>query len=120
MYARDNSRRKFNTMFAPYKVPGGKHSGGSPYRDEGKIMDDWWADIPPVSTASAERIGYATQKPEKLVERVITASSDPGDVILDAFAGSGTTCSVAKRMGRKSICIDMNPKACNIMKRRLA
>jgi site-specific DNA-methyltransferase (adenine-specific) len=119
MYARDNSQRKFNTVFAPYKVPGGKHSGGKPYRDEGKIMDDWWADIPPVSTASRERIGYATQKPERLLERIITASSDPGDVVLDAFAGSGTTCAVAKNLGRKSICIDVNPRACKIMKSRL-
>lgn len=62
---------------------------------------------------------YSTQKPEKLLERIVLSSSNPGDTVLDAFAGSGTTCAVAKKLGRKSICIDENPKACKIMEERL-
>ncbi len=86
----------------------------------GKIPEDWWADIGSGGQMShSQYTGYATQKPEKLLERVIKASSNPGDVVLDAFAGSGTTCAVAKRLGRKSICIDQNPKACKIMEERL-
>ncbi len=120
MYAKDGKHRKFNVQYAPYKPGSTRHSDGSLYRPEGKLMDDWWADIPPVSTASRERIGYNTQKPEKLLERIIISSSNPGDAVLDAFAGSGTTCAVAKKLGRKSICIDQNPKACKIMEDRLA
>jgi DNA modification methylase len=119
VHAKNAKDRTFNTQYAPFKPGASRHSDGSPYRPEGKIMDDWWADIPPVSTASRERIGYATQKPEKLLERVILASSNPGDIVLDAFAGSGTTCKVASRLGRKAICMDKNPKACKIMEERL-
>jgi len=88
--------------------------------EKGKIPEDWWDDITTGGQMSKyERVGYATQKPEKLLERVILASSNPGDVVLDAFAGSGTTCAVARKLGRKSICIDQNPKACRIMEERL-
>ena len=88
--------------------------------DKGKIPEDWWDDIGAGGQMSKhERTGYATQKPEKLLERIISASSNPGDMILDAFAGSGTTCAIAQKLGRKSICIDANPKACKIMKARL-
>ena len=92
---------------------------------DGKIFDrraasNVWMDIPNMMHAPiGERIGYATQKPEKLLERIITASSNPGDIVLDAFAGSGTTCSVAKKLGRRSICMDQNPRACKIMEARL-
>jgi site-specific DNA-methyltransferase (adenine-specific) len=67
----------------------------------------------------SERTGYSTQKPEKLLERVILSSSNLDDIVLDPFAGSGTTCAVAKKLGRKSICIDQNPRACEIMKERI-
>jgi adenine-specific DNA-methyltransferase len=72
-----------------------------------------WNDI---KYASKKR--YSTEKPEKLLDRVILSSSNPGDTILDAFAGSGTTCAVAQKLGRKSICIDQNQKACKIMEGR--
>jgi site-specific DNA-methyltransferase (adenine-specific) len=84
------------------------------------MHDDWIDDViynpPPQSN---ETVGYATQKPMKLIETFVKASSKKGDIILDAFAGSGTTCAVAKNLGRKSICIDKNPKACKIMGERL-
>lgn len=90
------------------------------YLDEmkGFAMDDVW-NIPIINSQSRERVGYATQKPEKLLERIMLASSNPGDTVLDAFAGSGTTCVVAKKTGRNGICIDSNQKACEIMKRRM-
>lgn len=86
---------------------------------KGKIPSDVFSDINPLPGNSNERVGYDTQKPEKLLERIILASSNENDVVLDAFAGSGTTCSVSKKLGRKSICIDKNQKACNIMEERL-
>lgn len=90
------------------------------YMDEtrGKPVQTFWDDVGYVTATASESFQYSTQKPEKLLERVILTSSNGDDVILDAFAGSGTTCAVAKKLGRKSVCIDSNPKACNIMKER--
>jgi DNA modification methylase len=103
---------------------GGINSGGNPRAMEdyerGKIVEDWWDDIPAGGMVSKhERTGYPTQKPEALLERIIKASSNEGDLVLDAFAGSGTTCAVAKKLGRNSICIDKNLKSCKIMEERL-
>jgi adenine-specific DNA-methyltransferase len=81
---------------------------------KGMKVQNVWDDI---KYQSKKR--YATEKPEKLLERVILSSSNPGDVVLDAFAGSGTTCAVAQKLGRNSVCIDVNPKACKIMEERL-
>ncbi len=105
---------------------GGLYHGknGRPYKKQywndykGSLVGDVWNDVSPV--LNGKEHGYATQKPEKLLKRVILSSSNPGDTVLDAFAGSGTTCAVAKKLGRKSICIDQNPKACKIMEERLS
>jgi DNA modification methylase len=86
---------------------------------EGAALTSHWSDVPALGASSSERAGYQTQKPERLLDRIITVSSNPGDVVLDAFAGSGTTCVVANKLGRKSICVDMNPRACKIMEERL-
>ncbi|MHC1566411.1 MAG: DNA methyltransferase, partial [Candidatus Syntropharchaeia archaeon] len=88
---------------------------------KGKICPDWWADIPCFSTASAskERIGYPTQKPEKLLERIIKASSNPGDIVLDPMCGCGTAVAVAHKLGRQWIGIDVSPTACRLMTDRL-
>jgi DNA modification methylase len=72
---------------------------------------DVW-DIPYINSQALERLGYPTQKPEKLLERIIMASSNEGDVVLDPFVGGGTTCVVAQRMKRKYIGIDISPRAC--------
>jgi site-specific DNA-methyltransferase (adenine-specific)/adenine-specific DNA-methyltransferase len=72
---------------------------------EGKAMDDVW-DLPIISSSAKERTGYPTQKPEQLLERIIFASSQPGDLVMDAFAGAGTTCAVSEKMGRRWIGID--------------
>jgi site-specific DNA-methyltransferase (adenine-specific) len=84
----------------------------------GKLPTDvWWHTIVP--TNGRERTGYATQKPEGILRRIIQASSAPGDWVLDFFAGSGTTASVARQLGRRFIAVDANPDAVAIMHARL-
>jgi site-specific DNA-methyltransferase (adenine-specific) len=73
-----------------------------------------------VPTNSKERSGYPTQKPVKLLERIVRASSDPGDLVADFFGGSGTTGVAAKRLGRRFILVDESPVAVQIAGRRLA
>ena len=85
----------------------------------GTIIDNLWDDISPISSGSKERLGYPTQKPEALLERIIKASSNEGDVVLDAFCGCGTTLAVAKKLNRKFIGIDVSPTACRLMAQRV-
>lgn len=80
---------------------------------------DWWDDIPFVNRAAAERTYYPTQKPEALLERIIKASSNPGDIVLDAFAGSGTTLAVAEKLGRRWIGIDCGKLAIYTIQKRM-
>ena len=82
------------------------------------IMKDWW-EIPSVGSADKQRLGYPTQKPEKLLERIIKASSNEGDIILDPFCGCGTTINVAEKLNRKWIGIDITHLAISLMKHRL-
>ena len=91
------------------------------YLDEmkGRPVDSLWDDIPPVQAQAAERRGYPTQKPLALLERIIQASSDPGDVVLDGFCGSGTTLIAAQKLGRRWLGIDISPEACRLASRRL-
>jgi site-specific DNA-methyltransferase (adenine-specific) len=79
------------------------------YLDEqpGRPLGDVWTDIPPINSQAKERLGYPTQKPEALLERIIRASSDPGDVVLDPFCGCGTSIAVAERLDRQWIGIDI-------------
>jgi site-specific DNA-methyltransferase (adenine-specific) len=99
----------------PYMAPG---LVGPEKAARGKLPTDvWWMTIVP--TNSKERTGYPTQKPEKLLRRIIQASSRPGEVVLDFFAGSGTTGVVAERLGRKWILVDNNPEAVRITRERL-
>ena len=84
----------------------------------GKLPTDvWWHTIVP--TRGAERTGYATQKPEGILRRILSASSQEGDRVLDFFAGSGTTGAVARELGRRFVLIDDNPQAIAIMAARL-
>jgi DNA modification methylase len=85
---------------------------------KGKHPDDVW-EIPAIAPSSRERIGYPTQKPEALLERLILASSNPGDLILDPFCGSGTTLAVAERTGRRWVGFDENPDAVWLAQARL-
>ncbi len=83
-----------------------------------KLPTDVW-NIPALNPMSVERLGYPTQKPEELLDKIIKASSDVGDVIIDAFCGCGTTIAVAERLNRKWIGIDVSPIAVKVMTERL-
>ena len=86
---------------------------------EGKALQNIWTDIPRVSNTSSERLGYPTQKPQALLERIIQASSNPGDVVLDPFCGCGTAVAAAHKLGRSWIGIDVTHLAVALMKNRL-
>ena len=88
------------------------------YVDEGKIPNDYWIDIEQLNREDSERIGYATQKPERLLERIIAASSNEGDLVCDFFGGSGTTAAVAERLGRRWIIGDIGKPASLVMRKR--
>lgn len=91
------------------------------YREElkGIAVSDIWDDIQKLNPRATERMGWPTQKPEALLERIIGASTNPGDVVLDPFCGCGTTISVAEKMGRRWVGIDISATAVNIMDRRM-
>lgn len=91
------------------------------YLDEtkGDIIDSVWIDIPPVNPNAKERLGYPTQKPVRLLERIIAASSNPGDLVLDPFGGCGTTVAAADVLGRRWVGIDIDSHAIEVMLQRL-
>ncbi|MBX3020022.1 MAG: site-specific DNA-methyltransferase, partial [Bdellovibrionaceae bacterium] len=86
---------------------------------KGTPVIDLWDDVNRISPTSAERLGYDTQKPEALLERVISASSNPGDLVADFFAGSGTTAAVAEKLGRKWIATDLGKFAIHTTRKRM-
>lgn len=88
------------------------------YVDEGKVPEDYWIDIEQLNREDAERVGYATQKPSKLLTRIIAASSNEGDLVCDFFGGSGTTAAVAERLGRRWITCDIGKPAALVMRKR--
>ena len=118
-YAKDPAHYTFNREAIdriPYMAPGlvGKEKAAL-----GKLpTDTWWHTI--VATNGKEKTGYPTQKPLGILRRIILASSNPGDVVLDFFAGSGTTGAVCLETGRSFILVDQNPQAIEVMKRRFA
>ena len=91
------------------------------YLDEmqGNTVDTIWDDIRPIQARSPERTGYPTQKPLALLERIIAASSNPGDMVLDPFAGCATACVAAEKLGRQWVGIDLSPKAVELVNLRL-
>jgi len=86
---------------------------------EGDIVDSVWDDIPPVNPVAKERVDYGTQKPEKLLERIINAATEKSGLVADFFSGSGTTAAVAERLGRRWIAVDLGKPACMIARKRL-
>ena len=84
----------------------------------GRPVDDVW-NIDKINNSSKEHTGYPTQKPECLLERIISASSGEGDIVLDAFAGSGTTCSVAEKLGRRWVGLDCGKLAIYTIQKRM-
>ncbi len=91
------------------------------YLDEmpGMPLGTWWDDIRPVQAQGSERLGYPTQKPLALVERIVSASSRPGDIVLDPFCGCGTATVAAQKLGRQWIGIDITYLAIAVMRQRL-
>ncbi len=118
-YAREAGRHIFNyeeIERIPYMAPG---LVGPEKARRGKLpTDTWWHTIVP--TNSKEKTGYPTQKPLGILRRIIQASSRPGDIVLDFFAGSGTTGYAALELGRRFILVDNNPEALEVMARRFA
>lgn len=86
---------------------------------DGSEIDNIWTDILPVGQNQSEVIGYPTQKPEALMERIISMSSKPGDVVLDPFCGGGTTIAVSDKLGRQWIGIDQSVAAVKVSELRL-
>jgi site-specific DNA-methyltransferase (adenine-specific) len=117
-YAKDPGRFTFNrddVERIPYMAPG---LVSDDKRARGKFpTDTWWHTI--VSPTGREKTGYPTQKPVGILKRIIGASSHPGELVLDFFAGSGTTGVAALELGRKFCLIDSNPEAVEVMKGRM-
>jgi hypothetical protein len=86
---------------------------------EGRPIDNVWTDIPPINSQAKERLGYPTQKPLALLDRIIRVSSKENDIVLDAFCGCGTALVAAHRLKRQWIGIDISPTACRVMAKRL-
>ena len=89
------------------------------YEDTPVYPTDVWTDIEHLQQKDSERVGYATQKPEKLLERIVLASSRPGDLVMDLFSGSGTTAAVANRLGREFAVVDASPFALYAIRSRM-
>jgi site-specific DNA-methyltransferase (adenine-specific) len=139
-YCRDSERLNFHPQYRPHKAEYVKRfkkdKDGRLYRDdvnptrggrrviyldevEGDLVDSIWNDINPLNPVSAERLGYPTQKPEALLERIIRASTNEGDLVLDPFSGCGTTVNAAQKLKRRWIGIDITHLAITLMKKRL-
>ncbi|ORL96638.1 DNA methyltransferase [Prescottella equi] len=101
---------------APGRVPREKR-----FLDEqrGKPIGDVWTDIPPINSRAAEKLGYPTQKPLALLERILKLGTKPGDVVLDPFCGCGTTVDAAQRLGRSWVGIDVTYISIDLIKKRL-
>lgn len=115
----------FNTEYRPYNDLTAKrmlsiHKGVMVDIDRGTPVTDWWTDIKvPTGPANKEKVGYPTQKPEALLERIIKVSSNPGDLVADFFIGSGTTAAVAEKLGRKWIATDLGKFGVHTTRKRL-
>ena len=118
VYVKDPKNYFFNSEEVdrePYMAPG---LVTQEKIEKGKLPTDvWWHTI--VSPTGKEKTGYPTQKPVWILRRIIQASSKPGDIVLDFFAGSGTTGFVANELGRKFILVDQNPESIEVIKMRI-
>ena len=125
-YVKSDKEAVFNRddVRVPYvKLETGKTSGifkqAATLDDKGKVVESWWPDITPVGRIAAERVGYPTQKPLALYERIIKASSNPGDMVLDPFCGCATTPVAAERLRRQWVGMDLWDGAYEIVKCRM-
>lgn len=126
-YVKDSKKSNwtFNIEYRPYNEQTAErmkhiHKGVMVDLDRGTPMTDWWTDIKvPTGPMNQEKNGYPTQKPEKLLERIIKTCSNPGDLVFDCFMGSGTTQAVAMKLGRRFIGADINLGAIQTTTKRL-
>ena len=128
MYGENNTVKEIREPILKPKKQNKNDGKGKSLRDENgnieyhiqtdRIVDDVW-DIPFLNPVSKERIGYDTQKPKALIERIIKASSSEGDLVADFYMGSGTTAEVCKDLNRNFIGCDINPRAVEITLQRL-
>ena len=129
-YAKNVGKQKFNTLYTPYtpkSLARKQHyhtriKGNDVYvtsiSPKGVKENDVW-EIPIINPQAKERLGYPTQKPEKLLERIILASSNPGDTVADFFCGCGTALALAQMLGRRWLGCDVSPTALKLVKQRL-
>jgi DNA modification methylase len=139
-YCKNRDEFTWNTQYKPhnpeYLKRWKKDASGRLYRDDvnptkggtriiyldeigGDIVDSVWSDIPPVNPVAQERVDYPTQKPEALIERIIKASSNEGDLIADFFVGSGSTIATAEKLGRKWIGSDLGKFSVHTTRKRM-
>jgi site-specific DNA-methyltransferase (adenine-specific) len=118
--AREEYAETTKERFSHYigNVRGKRDFGSQKLNPLGRQPDDWWQ-IQPIAPSAKERLGYPTQKPETLLEKIIKASSNTGDLILDAYCGCGTTVAVAERLKRRWIGIDITYQSISLILRRL-
>jgi site-specific DNA-methyltransferase (adenine-specific) len=119
------TKENMDELEAQGRIHWPKKQGGMPrlkvYPEDlpGVPVQDIWTDVKTMHNLSSERLGYPTQKPTALLERIINASTNPGDVVLDPFGGCGTAAHAAQKTGRQWIAIDVTYLAINLIKRRL-
>lgn len=118
VYVKDPENYTFNNLDVdrePYMAPGLVTKEKA---ELGKLPTDvWWHTI--VSPTGKEKTGYATQKPEGILRRIIQASSNEGEWVMDFFAGSGTTGAVAAKLNRKFVLVDQNPESIEVIRKRI-
>jgi hypothetical protein len=124
-YAKGGRPATFHKEYVPYP-PGYVRRDGKAPEGEGVPVDDVWNAHPldrmdsiQIVSFSGEKVGYPTQKNEALLARIVRASSNPGDLVLDAFVGSGTTAVVAEKLGRRWVACDASPVAIHAARKRL-
>ncbi|TPG13226.1 DNA methyltransferase [Sphingomonas oligophenolica] len=134
-YSKEQSQQVFNTQFvapsagtmkrwkghkqhAVFDADGVRHASSQDGEDAKSAMPDWW-DISILNPNAKERLGYPTQKPVALLERIVAASSNPGDIVLDPFCGCGTAVDAAQKLGRRWIGIDITHLAVGLIEKRL-
>jgi len=126
---RKSKEFKPNMIRVPYKGKlrvGGKTSWAGEEKDveeylkRGKLLEDWWADIKPLNSTQKEKVGYPDQKPIALLERIINFATNPGDLVVDLFVGSGTTAVAAHNLGRTFRGCDIYSEAVELAKQRVA
>jgi DNA modification methylase len=117
----------FNQPHVPYvgKLKVGGKTSWNPdakeeaYTDKGKKLEDWWTDIAALCRNESEKLGYSTQKPIKLMNRIVETFSNPGDIVMDPFCGSGSLLEAAFRLDRSAIGLDISTAAIELASKRL-